>query len=94
MSLRVYVDPLLPVHPNANWRWPTSCHLMAHSVEELHDFALSLGIERFRFQDRPDFPHYDLWEDLRVEAVRAGAIELGRREFVMKVREFRADWVS
>ena len=94
MVLRVYVDSLLAVHHTANWRWTTSCHLMAHTREELHEFATTLGIERRRFQNRLDFPHYDLWPELRARAVEAGALELGRREFVAKVRELRPLWAE
>ena len=92
--MSVYVDSLLPVHSNAKWRWDTSCHLMADTVEELHDFAQSIGLERRWFQSRVDFPHYDLSPDLRLRAVEAGAIELARREFVWKVRELRLIWID
>lgn len=90
----VYVDPLLPVHRNANWRWETSCHLTADTIEELHAFAATIGIDQRRFQNRPDFPHYDLHPDLRARAVEAGATPLGRREFVLKVRELRILWAN
>lgn len=90
--MSVYIDPLVPVHNMTRWRWETSCHLMADSVEELHAFALSIGIEQRWFQPRPDFPHYDLHPEHRVLAVEAGAVELGRREFVAKVKELRLVW--
>jgi hypothetical protein len=88
----VYVDPLLPVHSNAKWRWDTSCHLMADTPEELHQFAASLGIAQRWFQNRVDFPHYDLHPEQRGKAIEAGAIPLSRREFVTKVRELRPLW--
>jgi hypothetical protein len=92
--MSVYVDPLLPVHSRANWRWETSCHLMADTIEELHAFAASIGIERRWFQTRPDFPHYDLSPDHRARAVELGAVGCSRREFVMKVRELRLVWAE
>lgn len=90
--MKVYVDPLLPVHSSANWRWDKSCHLIAETVTELHAFAASLGIEQRRFHRRAGFPHYDLPPELRLRAVELGAIELSRREFVYKVRQLRPLW--
>lgn len=92
--MSVYVDPLLTVHRRGNWRWETSCHLMADTVVELHAFAAILGIEQRWFQNRVDFPHYDLHPDHRLLAIEAGAIALARREFVFKVRELRPLWAE
>jgi hypothetical protein len=52
------------------------------SYDELHAFAERLGIPRRVFQG----DHYDLPESYRAEAVAAGAVEIGSRELVRRLR--------
>lgn len=86
--MAVYVDPLFPCVPNAQWRWHESCHLVADTVDELHAFAKRIGMRREWFQSsRRGMPHYDLTRGRRQKAVKAGAIELTRDEFVERVRQ-------
>jgi hypothetical protein len=33
-------------------------------IEELHEFAQSIGLKREWFQDHPRHPHYDVWGKL------------------------------
>lgn len=75
----VYVDRLR----ESNWRYKWSCHLFADTNGELHRFAKMLGLKRKYFQDRLRFPHYDLSEAKRRQAVRLGAKEVENR-FVAK----------
>ena len=85
----VYVDPLM----DHGWRMRNqgvkNCHLFADTVEELHTFALKIGMRIEWFQNRPDLPHYDLTPDRRARAVRAGAREVTRRELVEFMRTGR-----
>ena len=82
--MAVYVDPLC----NHGWRLGPSCHLFADTLMELHEFAAKIGMKRAWFQDER-LPHYDLTRSRRAAAVRAGVVELGRRDAVMKWREMR-----
>ena len=73
--MTAYVDRIMPCVPNRRWRWDKSCHLFADSVDELHTFALRLGLKRAWFQSGR-LPHYDLTVGVRTRAIRAGAREL------------------
>ena len=73
----IYVDSLRSCIPNHKWRWNESCHLFADSLEELHEFALKLGLKRSYFQAGSIVPHYDLTANKRKEAVKKGADEIG-----------------
>ena len=86
--MSVYVDDLKS-YPLAKWRHGKACHMIADTVAELKTFAVSIGMREEWFQPTSS-PHFDLTEDLRTRAVAAGAIELGRREFVVKLQELRA----
>lgn len=65
--------------------WPLGrmmmCHMLADKVEDLHAMAERIGVARRWFQnDR--YPHYDICKAKRALAVKFGAVEIGRREFV------------
>jgi hypothetical protein len=57
------------------------CHMVTDgNLEELHEFAARLGIQRRRFQDHPRHPHYDLLPASRALAVALGAVEVSTGE--------------
>lgn len=80
----VYVDKLV----DYRWKHGPSCHLIADSIDELMEFAVSMGMRREWYQPKSS-PHFDLTAEGREVAVRNGAIELDSRAFVMKLRELR-----
>lgn len=60
-----------------------SCHLWTDGpIEELHQFAESIGMRRAWFQQHPTLPHYDLTPNRRRLAVRAGATEVNMLEYM------------
>ena len=83
----VYVDPLI----NYGWKLGPSCHLTADTEEELHNFAISIGMKRSWFQDGEShsLPHYDLTKGRRAAAVKKGAIELDRYQMVERIKLHR-----
>jgi hypothetical protein len=92
--MAVYVDPMMECVPNPNWRWTSSCHMIADSIEELMAFALKIGLKEEWFQTRKDrpngyVPHFDLNEKRRVVAVRTGALEIDRHEAVWFFDQWR-----
>ena len=80
----VYVDGLR----DYGWHRGPSCHLIADSVEELIEFAESIGMRREWFQAKST-PHFDLTAAGRDAAVEMGAIELTNRQLIAKIRELR-----
>lgn len=81
--MSVYVDPQMQCLRSAQWKWPTSCHMFADTLDELHAMAKRIGLRREWFQlSHGTFPHYDLNESRRAKAIAAGVIELDRRSAV------------
>ena len=81
--MTVYVDDA--VMPWRGQRW---AHLMADTLEELHDFAAQLGIPRRAFQDKTSGAHYDVTAELRERAIALGAVPVSRhvdRDLVRRV---------
>jgi Protein of unknown function (DUF4031) len=75
-------------------RWS---HLVADSDEELHRFALCLGMRRSWFQSnerRPHQGHYDVPERLRNDALELGALPVTWRQVGGMMRDRRAGWTG
>lgn len=89
----VFVDPLMACVPSRNWRYSQACHLFVACdtpVDVLHEFAEGIGLKRCWFQrSNSGLPHYDLTASRRIAAVRAGAVELDRRQAVGHIRAWR-----
>ena len=64
------------------------CHMIADTIEELHEIADKIGMKRESFQPK-SFPHYDVSKERRALAIKLGAKEIGRREVVAVMRRFR-----
>ena len=60
-----------------NW-----CHLWTdNNVEELHKFAKNIGLKKEWFQNKINFPHYDLIPSKRKLAIKHGAVYIKLSEW-------------
>lgn len=82
---RVYVDPIHdwgdmvkgdPRKHGTKW-----CHMFADTEEALHRMARRIGLRREWYQGHK-WPHYDLTPGKRMQAIKAGAVELSVNEAV------------
>jgi Protein of unknown function (DUF4031) len=64
-------------------------HLFADTIEELHEFADAIGLQRSWFQGPPKHRlwHYDVTESMRRKAIRFGARAVPWRESVDIMRK-------
>ncbi len=58
-------------------------HMMADTLEELHDMAQIIGLKREWFQDKR-YPHYDVSKAKRREAIEHGAIPCSSKDLVRR----------
>jgi hypothetical protein len=77
----VYVDDA--VWP---WRGERWAHLMADTLDELHEFAQRLGRPRVSFQDKLSGCHYDVTAQMRERALAMGAVAISRHRDRAQVR--------
>jgi hypothetical protein len=63
--------------------------MFADTLEELHAFALTIGMKRAWFQNKPELPHYDLTEGRRAIAIKKGAVSVDHRVMLKHVRANR-----
>jgi len=82
--MAVYIDKA-----NIKYKRMIMCHMIADSYEELHDMAKKIGMKNTWFQKNASFPHYDVCLMRKKKALEYGAIEVSRKELVIKMREFR-----
>lgn len=84
--MAVYVDAAI-----WQWRGLKWCHLLADELDELHCFALRIGVKRTSYQGPPRTatPHYDLTGYERRLAIRAGAIVCSRQQIAAIARRAR-----
>lgn len=75
--MAVYVDDM-----KARFGRMIMCHMIADTIDELHEMADKIGIQRKWFQDKKDHPHYDISLGKRNLAVQFGAREITMRECV------------
>ena len=80
--MTVYVDNL-----NAQYGRMIMCHMMADSLDELHQMADKIGINRKWFQNKPRFPHYDIAKSKKALAIQHGAVEVTPQQLVTIMRE-------
>ncbi len=65
------------------WRGRRWAHLVSdESYEELHAFAARLMLPRHVFQG----DHYDIHTELRDRAIQLGAVPVGSRELLTRLR--------
>src|SRR5262245_52434921 len=90
-SMSVYVDDAI-----WNWQGLKWAHLLADDTDELHRFALQLGIHRASYQGPPrtPVPHYDVTSYERRRAIAQGAIACTREEIVIVLRRLRSAGVG
>ncbi len=87
--MAVYVDS-----EGIRWRGKEWCHLVADSMEELHEFAARLGLQRRWFQDKGRYPHYDVTMPVRNRALRMGAVDADRATLIACCKRVRADMLQ
>jgi hypothetical protein len=81
--MAIYVDEITdygPIARAAGLRTTKWAHLTADTHEELHAFAVSIGLKRAWFQHQHDYRwHYDVTPAKRAAALREGAQPIDRR---------------
>jgi len=81
----IYVD-----NAKIKWRGKEWCHLVADTIDELHDFAMSLGLKRSWYQQTASYPHYDITTANRVKALQLGAKVANRKKIIECAKSLKA----
>lgn len=89
--MSVYVDTAR--HP---FRGYIMCHMIADTLDELHQMADQIGMERRWFQAPPkaSHPHYDIPESKRAKALALGAHEVCQRTGLHYAARLGLEWAE
>lgn len=99
----VYVDNLFVAEskdPQAKFVGSRTGHQWCHmwcdvgNEESLHRIAQSIGMKRQWFQNKKDFPHYDLVPSKRKKAIENGAMVYSLYQWIRNGRRFKNDSVD
>lgn len=73
----IYVDDIKqynPIHIGHGKMQSLWCHMWTDgNIEELHEFVKKIGLKTSYFQNKPNFPHYDIIPTKRDMAIKNGA---------------------
>lgn len=84
--MTVYVD-----NERIQWRGKLWCHLVAESLDELHAFATTLGLQRRWFQHKASYPHYDVTTAVRARALLLGALPGTKEQIITSAKLLRTE---
>ena len=84
--MTVYVD-----NERIEWRGKLWCHLVADSLDELHEFAVALGLRRSLFQGKASYPHYDVTTTVRDRALQLGAMPGSKVQIIASAKRLREE---
>ena len=75
--MAVYVDRASVAFKGRQW-----CHLMADTLDELHQFAQRMNIDARLFHRDASYPHYDITLDMRLMVIANGAMDADRKMII------------
>ena len=85
----VYVDNAFVKRLGRQW-----CHLLADSVEELHEFAATVGLSRRAFHHDARIPHYDITAKQRLLMLTKGVQAVTVRQGILVTRHLAVSKAS
>jgi len=86
--MAIYVDNVRIPHRGKLW-----CHMVADTLEELHNFARKLNIPRQGFHVEASYPHYDITVELREEALLLGAMMGNRKQIIRCAKQLKLEYI-
>lgn len=88
-GMATYVDNM-----QVSWRGKLWCHLVADSLDELHEFAAMLNLPRSWFHKGASYPHYDVTTEFRIRAIEQGANEVNSRYVLGIAKELKIQHID
>jgi len=76
--MTVYVDDM-----RTPYKGMLMSHMIADTLDELHEMADKIGVSREHFQDKPGLPHYDISQKKKALALKHGAANVPTRVLAM-----------
>lgn len=87
--MAVYVDFVQIKFKGYKW-----CHMLADSLQELHDFAAFIEVDPRLFHRTASYPHYDITVQMRETALEKGALPADRKKIIECAKKLKVELQS
>lgn len=84
--MAIYVDFMQIEFKDYKW-----CHMLADTLQELHDFAALIEVDKRLFHRNASYPHYDVTVQMREIAIEYGAIPAGRKKIIECAKKLKIE---
>lgn len=84
--MAIYVDFMQIEFKGYKW-----CHMLADSLQELHEFAAYIEIDKRLFHRNASYPHYDVTVQMREIALKHGAIPANRKKIIECAKKLKVE---
>lgn len=84
--MAVYVDFVSIEFKGYKW-----CHMLADSLQELHEFAALIEVDKRLFHRDASYPHYDITLQMRERALQNGAIAADRKTIITAAKKLKVE---
>ena len=84
--MAIYVDFMQIEFKGYKW-----CHLLADTLQELHDFAALIELDARLFHRHASYPHYDVTVQMRQTAIKYGAIPADRKKIIECAKKLKVE---
>lgn len=84
--MAIYVDFMCIEHRGYKW-----CHMLADTLQELHDFAVLIEVDKRLFHRNASYPHYDVTVAMRLTALENGAIAADRKKSIECAKKLKLE---
>ena len=84
--MAIYVDNMRIEYRGYKW-----CHMLADSLQELHDFAELIEVDKRLFHRNASYPHYDITVAMRLIALNNGAIAADRKTIIKSAKKLKIE---
>ena len=84
--MAIYIDFMQIEFKGYKW-----CHLLADTLQELHEFAAFIELDGRLFHRNASYPHYDVTVQMRETAIEYGAIPADRRKIIECAKKLKVE---
>lgn len=84
--MAVYVDFVKIEFRGYKW-----CHMLADSLQELHEFADLIEVDKRLFHRDASYPHYDITVQMREAALEHGAVKATRKQIIDAAKKLKVE---
>ena len=84
--MAIYVDFVCIEFRGYKW-----CHMLADNLQELHNFAELIEVDKRLFHKNASYPHYDITTQMRDVAIKNGAIVATRKQIIDAAKKLKVE---